>query len=166
MKLARIDKAIEDCQIHLTNSNAFGTEIEAYLTQYLLILISATVEEEIEKIVAMRASKTKDKHIESFVNSCCGDMFKSFSSGQIAGILGRFGPEYKEKFKKKVSGLKAQQLYDNIISNRHSTAHKSGSNVSFHELVNSYEQGHIVLDAFSEIMLEENPEEIIDTFFR
>ncbi len=166
MKLARIDKAIEDCQIHLTNSNAFGTEIEAYLTQYLLILISATIEEEIEKIVAMRASKTKDWHIESFVNSACGDMYRSYSSGTIAGLLGRFGSDYKEKFKYKVGGLKAQQLYDNIISERHDTAHKSGSNITLHELVNSYEEGHIVLDAFYEIMLEENPKEILDTFFR
>ncbi len=166
MRLARIDKAIEDCKIHLTETNTFGTEIEAYLTNYLLILISATIEEEIEKIVAMRASKTKDRHVESFVNSCCGDMYRSYNTGTITGLLGRFGSDYKEQFKRKVSGLKAQQLYDNIITDRHKTAHKSGSNITFLELVDSYEKGHIVLDALSEILLEENSKEILDTFFK
>lgn len=168
MKLARIDKAIEDCKIHLTKTNTFGTEIEAYLTNYLLILISATIEEEIEKIVAMRASKTMDKHIESFVNSCCGDLYRNYNTSKITELLGRFGSDYKEQFKSKVSGLREQQLYDNIIKDRHKTAHNSGSNITFIELVDSYEKGHIVIDALYEIMLEEksNSKEILDTFFK
>jgi len=168
MKLARIDKAIEDCQIHLTNTNAFGTEIEAYLTRYLLILISATIEEEIERMVAKRASRTKDRHIESFVNSCCGDLFKNYKSSKIAGLLGKFGPDYKERFNNKVNGLREQQFYDNLITNRNDTAHESGSNISFRDLVDFYEKGHFVLDVLAEIMLDEgsNPKEILDTFFR
>jgi len=56
MRLVRIDQAIEACQAHLEKSGAIGTEIEAYLTRYLLVLICAAIEEEIESLIIERAA--------------------------------------------------------------------------------------------------------------
>lgn len=168
MKLALIDKAIDDCRIHLTNSNAFGTEIEAYLTRYLLILISASFEEEIEKIITKRISKANDRHIESFAKSSLQKTFRSIYTSEIAGLLGRFGPDYQTRFQFRLNA-ESVTVYNNIIRNRHITAHQSGSNITFKELVDSYEKAHSVLDAISETIFYENiyhSKEILDTFLR
>lgn len=165
MKLFLIDKAIDDCRIHLTNNNAFGTEIEAYLTRYLLILISATFEEEIEKIITKRISKANDRHIESFAKSTLNKVFRSVFTSEIAGLLGQFGPDYKTRFQNRLND-DTVSAYNNIIRNRHITAHQSGPNITFRELVDSYEKAHSVLDAISDTILDENvyhSKEILDT---
>ena len=152
MKLARVDQAIEVCREHLKASEAEGTVIEAYLTRYLLILITASFEEEIRKIIVNRASKVDDGHLETFVGSCVGAVFRSVKTSEIAGLLNRFGGDYKKKFQDRVSGTTEETYFNNIVTIRHETAHSFGANVTFGELVKFYEKGHIVLDIFSEVI--------------
>lgn len=148
MRLVRIDQAIEACQAHLESSGATGTEIEAYLTRYLLILICATFEEEIESLIIERAAKSGDPGLESFVRSAVGQVFRSLKTSEIAGLLGRFGVDYKERFRQELTNTeRAETFFNNIVTNRHDTAHSVGSNVSFAELVRFYSEGHVVLDA-------------------
>ena len=50
-------------------------------------------------------------------------------------------------------GLPLENIYrllynNNIITNRHNLAHKSGSSITFREVEAFYEEGHIVLDFF------------------
>jgi hypothetical protein len=80
MRLVRIDQAIEACQAHLENSGAIGTEIEAYLTRYLLVLICAAFEEEIESLIIERAARSGDPGLESFVRSAVGQIFRSLKT--------------------------------------------------------------------------------------
>ncbi|MFQ5444560.1 MAG: hypothetical protein ACE5EK_08080 [Nitrospinales bacterium] len=80
MKIATIDQAIQACESHLVNSNAKGTEIEAYLTRYLLVLMCSSFEEMIEKIVIERAQKSNDSHLVSFVRSSVGHLFRSIKN--------------------------------------------------------------------------------------
>lgn len=91
MRLGRIDQAIEACQDHLESSGAMGTEIEAYLTRYLLILICASFEEEIESLISERAARSNDPGLESFVRSAVGQVFRSLKTSEITGLLKRFG---------------------------------------------------------------------------
>ena len=153
MKLAQVDEAIEACKNHLIKSNAMGTEIEAYLTRYLLILICAAYEEEIEKLFVQRASHTKDPHIVAFVSSTVRTRFRNPMTSKIAEMLGLFSSDYKEKFSNKVSGTRAETFFNNIAINRHSTAHSFGSNMTFSELVSTYNEAHTVLDAISEVLV-------------
>ena len=148
MRLVRIDQAIEACQTHLENSGAAGTEIEAYLTRYLLVLICATFEEEIESLIIERAARSGDPGLESFVRSAVGQIFRSLKTSEITGLLGRFGVDCKDRFRQELStNERAETFFNNIVTNRHDTAHSAGSNVSFSELVRFYSEGHVVLDA-------------------
>jgi len=150
MKLPRIDEAISVCQHHLNETASFGTEIEAFLTRYLLILMCATFEEAIEEIIVDRIDKYGDPKLSSFVKSCLGSVFRSVKTSEIAGLLGRFGIDFKQKFNQRVNGTRAETFFNNIVINRHYTAHESGANITFNELVNSYEEGHVILDILVE----------------
>lgn len=152
MKLQRVDEAIEACKNHLIKSSAMETEIEAYLTRYLLILICAAYEEEIEKLFAQRASQTQDPYIVAFVSSTVRTKFRNPTTSKIVEMLGLFSLDYKEKFREKVTGTRQETFFNNIVTNRHSTAHSSGSNITFNELVNSYNEAHGILDTISEVL--------------
>lgn len=147
MKLQRIDDAVESCREHLDRSTAWGTEIEAYLTRYLLVLMCALFEEEIKRIAIDRSSRTGDSGLIAFVTSAVGQVFRSVRTSEIAGLLGRFGVEPKEKFQAEMQNAqRAETFFNNIVVNRHDTAHSSGANISFRDLVQFYEEGHVVLD--------------------
>lgn len=150
MRLASIDHAIKTCEEHLDRTNARGTEIEAYLTRYLLTFICATFEEEIEKIVLQRIAGSSDPYIEAFAKSALDAVFRSIKTGEIAGLLNRFSPKHKEKFQTAVNGTRAETYFNNIVLGRHSTAHSLGANVTLRELVEFYEEGHTILDAIQE----------------
>jgi RiboL-PSP-HEPN len=151
MKLPSIDRAIELCEEHLDRTSSRGTEIEAFLTRYLLVLMCARFEEEIENIVLRRLAASSDKHIESFAKSALDAVFRSTKTSEIGGLLNRFSPEYKEQFKTRVTGTRAETYFNNIVLGRHSTAHSLGANVTLRELVEFYEEGHTVLDAIQDI---------------
>jgi len=152
MRLAPIDRAITICEEHLERTQSRGTEIEAFLTRYLLVLMCATFEEEIEAMVLRRLGGSNDQRIESFAKSALDALFRSTKTGEIAGLLQRFSPEYKERFQARVNGTRAETYFNNIVLGRHSTAHSLGANVTLRELVDFYEEGHTVLDAIQEIL--------------
>lgn len=151
MRLASIDRAIEICQEHLDRTNSRGTEVEAFLTRYLLVLMCAEFEEEIEGIVLRRLAGASDKHIASFAKSVLDVVFRSMKTSEIAGLLNRFSPEHKAQFQTLVNGTRAETYFNNIVLGRHSTAHSLGSNVTMRELVEFYDEGHRVLDAIQEV---------------
>lgn len=153
MKLNRIDHAIQTCKEYLDATASMGTEIEAYLTRYLLILISAVFEEEIKNIVAKRAALVKDTAVTAFVNSASRNLLRSIKTSEISGFLKKFGPDYKSDFSNKITNTRAEECFNTIISNRHITAHTSGSNMTFNELVQFYEEGHKVLDELVEVLM-------------
>ena len=82
----------------------------------------------------------------------------------MAGLLNRFGPPYREVFKQKMAeNSRAVTCYNNIVTNRHGVAHSKGSNATFREVKQFYEEGHVVLDFFREVLLSTgNPEPSTD----
>lgn len=148
MRLPRIDKAIEVCGKHLEGSASVGTEIEAFLTRYLLVLMCASFEELIEDLVSARAAKSQDAALASFVRSAMGQVFRSVKTSEIAGLLGRFGQDQKTGFQDEMKrNERAETFFNNIVTNRDGTAHATGSNLTFSELVLFYSESHVVLDA-------------------
>lgn len=153
MKLTRIDEAIAVCDSHLKDSQARGTEVEIFLTRYLIVLLCATFEEKIEELVNGRAEKSNDLALAVFVRSSMSLIFRSLMTSEIAGLLGRFGSEYKQLFQEEmVKNQVAQTFFNNLVTNRHHTAHKSGSNLTFTEFVEFYNEGHLVLDVVERVL--------------
>lgn len=154
MRIARIEQTLHTCEEHLYASSAHGTEIESLLTQSLLVLMCAEFEQTIEALVQEKCSSVADSSIKEFLGSCVGAVFRSVKSSEMAGLLNRFGPLYKEAFKQSTEeNLRAVTFYNNIVTNRHGIAHSQGSNVTFREVKQFYEEGHVVLDFFREALL-------------
>lgn len=154
MRLTRIDQTLESCEEHLTRTGAYGTAIENLLTQSVLVIMCAEFELTIEKLIGEKCSCVADPAIRNFIGSCVGAVFRSVKSNEMAGLLKRFGPHFRDAFKEKTDNSpKAVTYYNNIVENRHGVAHSSGSNVTFIELKQFYEEGHIVLDFFRDALL-------------
>jgi hypothetical protein len=155
MKLTIIDHAFDLCDAHLSESNSRGTEVESYLTRYLLVLICAQFEEKIEQIVVERAKKSSDPELTSFVQAAADRIIRSINTSEISGLLNYFSSSCKEEFKKNISNSLVETNYNSIISNRHNTAHSSGANITFNDLKTYYESGHEVLDYLEQALLQE-----------
>jgi hypothetical protein len=65
MRLPEIDHAIEVCERHLEQTKAFGSEIEIYLTGYLVVFICSMFEEHIETLINGRANQSADAFLAS-----------------------------------------------------------------------------------------------------
>jgi hypothetical protein len=147
MKLARVDLAMDECRSHLDGAKARGTPIEAFLVMHLLVLICSAFEEEIERMVSTRISRSADEAVQSFARSCIAKTFRSLKVTEISGFLGQFGLVCKEEFQRRINGTPAETYFGTIVSNRHQVAHSTGPNVTFDDLTESYEKAHVVLDA-------------------
>jgi len=153
MKLPQIDHVIEICQKHLTESKLFGTEIEIYLTGFLLVFICRVFEEYIERLVNDRVFKSQDAALAAFVRSATGQLFRSIRTSEIAGLLGWFGDEYRQQFNDEMKqNQRAETFFNNLVLNRHAAAHKSGSALTFAEVVQFYSEAHTVLDAIALVL--------------
>jgi len=158
MRLQRIEFALEQCEQHLEHSAAYGTEIESLLTQSVLVIMCAEFEQKIEDIVRSKCGSVEDKAIKEFLSSCVAAVFRSVKSSELAGLLNRFGPEYKDAYKVRADDQqRAVTYYNNIVTNRHAIAHHLGSTVSFREAKLFYEEGHVVLDFFNDVLLTDEP---------
>lgn len=148
MRLPEIDHVIDVCKKHLNDSGAWGTEIEIYLTGCLLVFMCATFEEHVEGLVNVRVSKSQDAPLVAFVRSATSQLFRSLKTSEIAGLLGRFGDEYRERFNIEMNqNQRAATFFNNLVLKRHGTAHKAGSDLTFSEVVGFYSEAHSVLDA-------------------
>ena len=151
MKLLTVEAAIKLCEEHLKNTGAKGTEIESILTKYLLVYICGAYETEIKGMITLRAAKTGDKEVESFVKNTI-KTFRSLKIEEIKGNLGRFSDGCKSIFDSKIKNTEAEARYSNIITNRHLVAHGNEINITFDELVISYQKARDVLGAIKEAL--------------
>jgi len=147
MQLGLLDVYLQNCERHLDAANARNTEIESYLVQYLLTRICAEYESRIVVLVQRRCLRMRDAHVRRFNERSAKDACRFFKIGDIKGILGRFGEDYKTSFHDRIVNTAAHVSWDNIYSNRQAIAHGAGAQMSFADLRRDYTQSLEVLDA-------------------
>lgn len=147
MTFAKLDRLIAECEQHLREKGVGGTEIESYFVQFLLTRICAEYETRIALLVHRRCSRMRDAHVKQFAARSAKDASKYFGIGDLKGILGRFGDDYKTTFHDLVIGKPSHASWDNIYTNRHAVAHGSGAQMSFGDLKKDYTNSLLVLDA-------------------
>lgn len=153
MRINKIDDVIEECTNHLNETNANGTEIENYLTRYLLVLISSSFEEEIEKMFIERANKSNDSFLIEYFKNEIPNKLKSIGLTKLSNFIRIFGESYKERFKNEISITAEATQYSNLIINRHLVAHETQNiNMTFNEVVKAYEDSNIILDRIKDII--------------
>lgn len=146
MQFAQLDFHIQKCKEHLDATKTHNTEIESYIVQFLLTRICAEFETRIAVLVQRRCSRMRDPHVKRFVQRSARDAAKYFNIGDIAGILHRFGEDYKKVFHDSILNTRAHIAWDNIYSNRQAVAHGSGVQMSFGDLTKNYAESILVID--------------------
>ncbi len=153
MSLAEVDSAIAICQRHLDKVAEPGTEVGAFLTVYLLILICGAFENELERLVVERAKRAMDDDLTSFVQNSMKEYHGLKVSDLKGKLLKKFGVKHTSSFEGFLQReWEAVQKYQNIVTNRHSIAHGTPIYMTFEELIGSYSESKKVLKEIQTIL--------------
>jgi hypothetical protein len=144
--LLRTHAAVQDCEEHLRTSGASGTEIESYLTQYLLIVLSADIQQEIYRLSEERTAAATDDGLSSFVGASARKILRSIGKPEIAKYLGMFGADCKNKLNSQLTDSEVA-VYTNAVSGRHEVAHNQGVLISFAEFKSALSAAEKILAA-------------------
>jgi len=147
MQFTQLDFHIQKCTEHLDATKTHNTEVESYFVQYLLTRICAEYETRIAILIQRRCSRMTDLHVKRFLQRSAKEVARNFNLGDLKGVLGRFGDDYKQIFHDSVMNTPAHVAWDNIYNNRQAVAHSSGAQMSFGDLKQNYQQSLLVLDA-------------------
>lgn len=153
MQCGRIEQQITLCENHLASLAIKNPEVEHFLVQYLLIRVCAEFEEKIVAMFAIRCSRGKDGHVKSFAKSRIPKALSQFNIGDIAGVLGLFGQDYKNEFQSMMDQSNIHCIaWNNLYTNRTAVAHGSGAQMTIAELRKYYTDGSCVLDALASVL--------------
>lgn len=156
MRIHRIDDAIERCEQHLSVAGSID-KIEDFLAQFLLVIICSEFENKFRELITERCSSITDKPIKDYIGNCTSRVSRSLSLKNVSGTLNLFGEMHKEEFKRRRNENKlAEDMYSNIVTNRHNVAHRAGSNATLKDVKRFYEEGHKVLDYFKDALWVED----------
>jgi hypothetical protein len=149
-----IQNVIKVCETHLAKSNLRGSEIESYLTRYLLVLICGDYENRIKRMILERVKRANDLDLASFVEKTYHKSYRGLKISDIRGnILERFSERHVAAFDQKIKLNDDPAIkYQNIVLNRHAIAHGQAANMTFDELVQSYKIAEKVLVLLGEVL--------------
>jgi hypothetical protein len=136
---------------HLNESQAWSTQVESYLTQYILVILCADVQQSVYLLLEGRisASSSTDAGLKSFAYSMGVRCLRSFVKGDLSNFLALFGHEVRNNFNDALDD-RTVTIYNNALKNRHEVAHSSGSTITFRELAEIYEAAVRVLGAIDD----------------
>src|SRR5436853_519048 len=92
----RTQTALNDCEQHLQDSGAIGSPIESYLTEYLLILMCADMQEAMYKVIEEWADRSGNPSLKEFIAASSRRVLRSVKKSEIAGFVGLFGSTHKD----------------------------------------------------------------------
>jgi hypothetical protein len=142
----RTQTSLNDCEQHLRDSGAVGSPIESYLTEYLLILMCADMQEAIYKIIEEWAGKSGNSSLKEFVAASSRRVLRSVKKTEIAGFIGLFGITHKDQFNSALDDREVT-IYNNTVDSRHDVAHRTGATVTFSEMKNALSAARKILVA-------------------
>lgn len=146
--LLRTRAAIDECESHLNESNTWNTQVESYLTQYILVILCADVQQSVYLILNERvmSSPSEDFGVKKFAYAMGVKCLRSFSKSDLSKFLALFGEEVKEVFNRQLDD-RIVTIYNNALLRRHEVAHKAGGTTTFRELDDIYSASVKVLEA-------------------
>jgi len=147
--LLKTQLAFDNCKTHLDESSAWNSEIESYLTQHVLVIMCADVQQEIYKVVEKRVELADDSALKNFAISACKRVLRSVGKSEVAGFVGYFGSDAKSHLNEQINDA-VVTVYNNAVSNRHDVAHNSGSNITFRELEAAIDAARTLIKVVSE----------------
>jgi len=126
-------------------------EISNYLACVSAVIFYAEMEECLKVIVRNRLKIDVDGKLGNFLNKTNEKMLSRMKRKELSETIGLFGADCEEEFKKKFPP-EFIAPYQNIISERHLTAHGSGSNITLNDVESAVLVGEKILVAVEEII--------------
>ena len=145
-RLTRTQVAFDECDNHLRDSNAAGSPVESYLTEHILVLLCADMQQALYRIADQRAQQVSDAALQAFVSEASIRILRSVQKGEISTFIGLFGPVYKERFNDSLDEREVT-IYNNAVSQRHKVAHQGGGTMTFKELPDVITVANKILDS-------------------
>jgi len=144
--LLRTKNALRECQEHLARTSTDGSIIESYLTQHILVVLSADMQQAIYELLDKKAQQVQQESIRLFVSAAGQALLRSVRKSAISGFVAKFGEAAKDIFDSNLLD-KDQEItrYSNAIKNRDSVAHKQGVQITFGELEGAVAAGELLL---------------------
>ena len=146
MNIPEVDSTIAVCKNFLDSSDGRGTEIESFLTRYVLIRVSANFEQVVRKLMTERLRNTSDSYVIALAEHGISHVFQGSKTSALAKMLGRIDPSLKDSFCSKVNGSPKETSYNLLVIDRNRTAHDTATSLSFSDLEMHYNLAHQVLD--------------------
>lgn len=152
--LLRTNSVLEECRRHIDSTASTGTEVEAFLSQYLLVVLCAEMQEEMYRVVESRAKKCGDEGMCSFALASSKKILRSVKTGELSGFVGGFGSARKGRF---VDALDERTVfqYNSAVDNRHSVAHRSGAQVTLSDMAEIIAAAKRVLESALAALIDE-----------
>ena len=148
MTFLDIEQDLSACESHLMSTKSKGTNMESFLTQFLLIRICGQFEQEIDNIMTARACECNDPELISFIQSRF-QSYKHLKLDDLRGnVLKKFGEHIRDNFDQQIKDKDPEIRYSNIITNRDTAVHQGTLQITFDELKISYFEAKKVLLAF------------------
>lgn len=151
--LVRTTSFYEECKAHLEGTSSQGTEVEAFLAQYLLVALCAEMQDEMYRVVEIRAAQCGDTELCGFALTSSKKILRSVKVSELSGFVGHFGPDRKRRFADALDE-RVKMQYDTAVDNRHSVAHRNGAQVTVTELGEIIESARRVLDSARSALID------------
>ena len=153
--LLKTQLAFDNCKRHLDTTGAWGSEVESYLTQHVLVIMCADIQQEMYKLVEKRVEHVNDSALKSFSVASCKRVLRSVGKKEIAGFVGYFGAGAKNYLNAAIDE-ELVTTYNNAVLNRHEVTHSTGSNITFRELESAIDAARTLIRVVFEAISQEN----------
>ncbi len=155
------------CQDHLESTGAISTEVDTLLAYAVLVRVYAEFEQMIETIIGEKRSSIETVAYRERFNAVIRAGGRGVQYHRLADRLKEFGDEYRDAFHTRatesIENKRSITSYGNIMTHRRDVAHRDVPTITFRDVKDFYETGHIVLDLFRETLLSIDPAQIPDS---
>lgn len=145
-QLLRTSLAIESCEKHIKDELLSGSDIETFLSQYVVVLLCAEVQQSIYEIVE-KLSSTFDIDIQNYLNNSSRKLLRSIRKDELANFISLFGTDKKKLFNSQLNDSEIT-YYNNAVEQRHRVAHSLNPKVTLLDVKYAYEAAGKMLTAF------------------
>ncbi|MBI2529813.1 MAG: hypothetical protein HYW05_01570 [Candidatus Diapherotrites archaeon] len=137
--------------VNSTKMSSF-IEVEAYLAEYLAVIISGKYEEIIEKVLIEKAKRTKRLFVENFFSEVLSEIFSNPKPKRIKTILDYCDKHWYIKVKKQSSDIGLSALFS-IVNLRNEISHGKNVNITLKEIMRYYRDSKEVIEIIIDVIL-------------
>ena len=125
-------------------------EIKSEWSKYLCILVSGFIEESLRVLLEKYSENKASANIQKFVGKKIDDI-TNCKTEKIKRILLEFSSDWENEFTNKIND-QIKTAIDNVVQNRHKIAHGKSIPMSYHNILNYYNNVKKAVEILEEII--------------